>query len=476
MMKTMIAENGVTFKELEKNIYKWICELGQSFTKEFLERYDRMLMKERDKTKYRHKGLRQTTIKTVYGEVTYNRAVYEVVEEDGTKHFVYLLDETLELENIGLISINMAELLVKGITEQSYRACAAQVSEMTGQTISAMGVWNVIQALGAKVCEEEKELTDAHKQGKIHGEKESPVLFEEADGVYIKLQGKDRKKSKQDKAEIKIGIAYDGWKKTSQDRYALVNKVIVAGFAHAKEFHEYREAAIAEKFNLDEVCQRILNADGASWIKKVKDKSTCFQLDPFHRNKAVKEKIHDKTAQKDVLELLEEQDIEGVFHYLELYKNSLSEAAEIEDTEELIHYYENNREGLLPYQAQGLELPENPEGLEYRNMGTMENHVWSVIAKRMKHNHTSWSKRGGNHLAKILAKKCSGKLYEVTEKLKRPVFEEEKVEELYGEILLSAKVPKKDGKGYEYPVFGHVVGLEGKVRGDRRKLLAMAGY
>lgn len=476
MMKTMIAENGVTFKELEKNIYKWICELGQSFTKEFLERYDRMLMKERDKTKYRHKGLRQTTIKTVYGEVTYNRAVYEVVEEDGTKHFVYLLDETLELENIGLISINMAELLVKGITEQSYRACAAQVSEMTGQTISAMGVWNVIQALGAKVCEEEKELTDAHKQGKIHGEKESPVLFEEADGVYIKLQGKDRKKSKQDKAEIKIGIAYDGWKKTSEDRYALVNKVIVAGFAHAKEFHEYREAAIAEKFNLDEVCQRILNADGASWIKKVKDKSTCFQLDPFHRNKAVKEKIHDKTAQKDVLELLEEQDIEGVFHYLELYKNSLSEAAEIEDTEELIHYYENNREGLLPYQAQGLELPENPEGLEYRNMGTMENHVWSVIAKRMKHNHTSWSKRGGNHLAKILAKKCSGKLYEVTEKLKRPVFEEEKVEELYGEILLSAKVPKKDGKGYEYPVFGHVVGLEGKVRGDRRKLLAMAGY
>lgn len=476
MMKSMIAEKGVTFKELEKNIYKWICELGQNFTKEFLERYDQMLMKERDKTRYRHKGLRKTTIKTVYGEVTYSRAVYEVIEEDGTKHFVYLLDETLELENVGLISTNMAELLVKGITEQSYRACAAQVSEMTGQTISAMGVWNVIQALGEKVCEEEKELTEAHKQGKVHGEKESPVLFEEADGVYIKLQGKDRKSNKQDKAEIKIGIAYDGWKKTGQNRYALENKVIVAGFSHAKEFHEYREAAIAEKFNLDEVCQRILNADGASWIKRVKDKSTCFQLDPFHRNKAVKEKIHDKKAQNDILELLEEQDIAGVFHYLELYKNSLSEESEIEDVKELIRYYENNKEGLLPYQSQGLELPENPEGLEYRNMGTMENHVWSVIAKRMKHNHTSWSKRGGNHLAKILAKKCSGKLYEVTEKLKYPVFEEEKVEELYGEILMSGKVAKKIGKGYEYPVIGHMVGLEGKIQGERKKLLAMAGF
>ena len=327
-----------------------------------------------------------------------------------------------------------------------------------------------------KVCEAEKELPQAHKQGIVHGEKEVPVLFEEADGVYIKLQGKDRRKNGQDKAEMKIGIAYDGWKRIGKDRYELANKVIVAGFAHAKEFHEYREAAIAEIFNLDEVSQRILNADGASWIKKVKDKSTCFQLDPYHRNKVIKEKIHDKQAQKDILNLLQEEKIEEVFHYLELYKNSLSEDAEIEDAEELTGYYENNREGLLPYQSQGLELPENPEGLEYRNMGTMENHVWSVIAKRMKHNHTSWSKRGGNHLAKILAKKCSGKLYEVTEKLKRPIFEEEKVEELYGEILMSAKAPKKDGKGYAYPAIGHVVGLEGKTRGDRRKLLAMAGY
>ena len=476
MMKSMITENELTFKELEKNIYSWICQIGRDFTKEFLERYDRMLMEDRDKSKYRHKGSRQTTIKTVYGEVTYSRAVYGVTEEDGYRHYVYLLDETLELDNIGLISTNMAELLVKGITELSYRECASKISKMTGQTISAMGVWNVIQALGEKVCEEETVLVEEHKKGQIRGEKEVPVVFEEADGVYIKLQGKDRKEAKRDKAEIKIGIAYDGWKKTGKDRYELSNKVVVAGFARAKEFQEYREAAIAEKFNLDEVSQRILNADGASWIKQVKDKSTCFQLDPFHRNKAVKEKIHNRKAVRDIMELLETERIEELFEYLEVYKNSLGDDAEIDDAEELIRYYENNREGLRPYQSQELDLPEHPEGLEYRNMGTMENHVWSVIARRMKHNHTSWSRSGGNHLAKILAKKCSGKLYEVTEKLKRPVFEEEKVEELYGEILLSAKAPKKDGKGYAYPVIGHLVGLEGSIRGDGQKLLAMAGY
>ena len=44
------------------------------------------------------------------------------------------------------------------------------------------------------------------------------------------------------------------------------------------------------------------------------------------------------------------------------------------------------------------------------------------------------------------------------------------------EILSASKIKKRTGKGYEYPAIGHVVGLEGKFRGDRRKLLAMAGY
>lgn len=176
------------------------------------------------------------------------------------------------------------------------------------------------------------------------------------------------------------------------------------------------------------------------------------------------------------MDLLENCKIEELFEYLEIYRDSLCEDKEIEDANELLSYYKNNREGLIPYQMQGLELPENPEGLEYRNMGTMENHVWSVIARRMKHNHSSWSRRGGNHLAKILAKKCSGRLYEVTERLRCPLFEEEKVEELYEEILMAGKVAKKVGKGYEYPKIGHVVGLDGPITGDGRRLLAMVGY
>jgi len=32
MMDTMIKENGVTFKDLEKNIFAWVCQIGQQKT------------------------------------------------------------------------------------------------------------------------------------------------------------------------------------------------------------------------------------------------------------------------------------------------------------------------------------------------------------------------------------------------------------------------------------------------------------
>ena len=369
-MNTIIKENGLNFKELEQKIYNQICEAGRDYTRQILEMYDSYLNKNRDRKVYRNKGLRVTTIKTVYGEVTYKRTIYQTTNEDGKQIFVYLLDETLELEKVGLISTNLAEKLVHGITEMSYRECAAKITETTGQSISAMGVWNVIQALGEKVVEEEKELVAANKQGLIQGTEITRVLFEEADGVYLSLQGKDRKKNYKGKAEMKVAVAYEGWRKRGKDRYELSNKVVVAGFSKAKEFHEYREAAIAEKYDIDEIKVRLLNADGASWIKKVKDKSTHFQLDPFHKYKAIKEKIKDKVAVANIIELLDSRQLEEMFNYLEMYSNSV-DIPDGEKVQELIKYFENNRDGLIPYQERDIELPPLSDGLEYKSMGTM---------------------------------------------------------------------------------------------------------
>ena len=475
-METMIKQDGISFKELEQEIFRKICEAGRQITVKILEEYDQYLMNSRDRKTYRNKGKRQTTIKTVYGEVTYSRTVYEITDEYGTKRFVYLLDETLELENIGLISENYASMLVAGITEMSYRTCAEKMSRMTGQSISAMGVWNVIQALGGTVCEKEKELVKAHREGQVKGIRKAPVLFEEADGVWISLQGRDRRKNGFDKAEMKVSIAYDGWKHEGGQRYKLDGKVSTAGFEKAKDFQEAREAMIASEYDLDETELRLLNGDGAKWIKNVKDKSTVFQLDPFHRNKAVRENIKDGRARQEIHEYLDNCDLDGLFEYLEMYRDSLEEEEWAEKAGILTEYFRSNREGLLPYRKMGLDIPESPEGLCYRDMGTMENHVCSIIAHRMKGRRCSWTLKGGNHLAKILAKKQMGRLYEVTERLKKPLFEKEKVDEIADRILSAKQSAEQIGKGYGYPVKGHLPILDHAIIGDGHKRRMMAGF
>lgn len=52
----------------------------------------------------------------------------------------------------------------------------------------------------------------------------------------------------------------------------------------------------------------------------------------------MRERIHNPKAVKEIMELLEEEKIEKMFEYLEVYQNSLSEDGEIEDVEELIQY------------------------------------------------------------------------------------------------------------------------------------------
>ena len=71
-MNTILAENLVSFKELEQKIFAFVCELGREITQIMLESYDKELAEGRDKKIYRDKGTRNTSIKTVYGEVSYS--------------------------------------------------------------------------------------------------------------------------------------------------------------------------------------------------------------------------------------------------------------------------------------------------------------------------------------------------------------------------------------------------------------------
>jgi len=445
MINIIVDEMGLSFNRLEKEIYDYGCQVAREILKNILEEIDNRLAEERDKSEYRHKGTRDTTIKTLMGEVEFSRVVYESKDDEGRKIYKYLLDELLGFDTIGQISTNLAEKIVENASITSYRNAADNITELTGQSISHGGVWNVVQALGQKVKEEETELAKAAEKNQLRGEREVPVLFEEADGVYINIQGKDRPKSGK-KLEMKVAVAYEGWKKAGKDRYELVNKVACAGFEDAPEFYKRKEAMIAREYNVDEIQMRILNGDGAAWIKHGIDDTVHYQLDPFHKHKAILRNVKEVEQRKSILELLNGNKIDESLEYIAGLVNNTEDEKEQKKLKDLYSYFKENRDGLISYQERGIEIPEAPIGLEYRNLGTMEHHICDIIAQRMKHRKASWSIEGAGNLGKLLAAKASRRLNEVVEKYSKIVLPEEKTAEII-QILSASKAPKKDGKG-----------------------------
>ena len=63
----------VGFKDIERQIYDAVCRAARQITKDLLEQLDKHLMNTRDKKRYANKQIRRATVKTVYGEVEYNR-------------------------------------------------------------------------------------------------------------------------------------------------------------------------------------------------------------------------------------------------------------------------------------------------------------------------------------------------------------------------------------------------------------------
>ena len=209
MMNTIVDDKRISFKELEQKIFQFVCLIAREITRIMLESYDKGLFSGRDRQKYRDKGVRQTTIKTIYGEVTYKRHVYQTFREDGSKAYVYLLDEQMGMEKIGLISTNLAEKIAETVAESPYRVSADQISSTCGQSISAQGAWNLMQQLGERISEEERYAVKEMDAGQSRGEREVPVLFEEMDGVWLRMQDKRHKKMK--KQEMKVFTMYEGW-------------------------------------------------------------------------------------------------------------------------------------------------------------------------------------------------------------------------------------------------------------------------
>ena len=411
-MSIIVKEKLVSFKELEQKIYQYFCELAREATSIILEEYDRELAEGRDKKNYRDKGPRTTSIKTVYGEVTYNRHVYRTTLEDGHTAHVYLLDEAMHMDKIGLISTNLAEKIAMEVAESPYRVTAEAISNTCGQSISHGGVWHLVQQLGERINREEE----------------------------------------QQVAQMKSFTMYEGWDAEMErsGRSTLVGKKVLVGMGSSREFHEKREAMIRKIYDADEISQRILNGDGGNWIKEAYDPDVIFQLDRYHIFQEILRRIKDKSAQKEIRRLFELEQLDEMFEYIEAYANSVAsddpEDNASNNAKKLYQYLASNRSGLLSYQHQGIKIPDAPEGVLYKGMGVQENQNCTVITQRMKGGRKRWSENGADNMANVLYRKENKELVETIERYTDGLVFSMQMSEVLP-ILSAAKAPKRDGKG-----------------------------
>lgn len=396
----------VNFNEMVSEIFDGLMACGRDIVKTYLEKEDEQLLEERDRKRYRSKGKRKTAVKTKLGAIEYERRIYFDTEQN---KYVYLLDESISAQDVGLVDEQMCQSISDMICAMPYRKVAESISETTGLDISHQAVWNIVQKLGERQREKTSEFTELSKEKMLVGSVETKLLYEEADGDWLKLQGEDRKKYGSSK-EMKIGIAYDGVihhkMKNGKIRCELDNKVAYASFESASEFRKHKEAVIASKYNLDEIELRVKNGDGAQWIQKEPDCECICVLDKYHRNKKITECVSDKKAADILRKLLLSGQYQLLLDTIEAYINSAEDEKQAAKMRELYTYYSENFDALPEYFSRGIKIPKTrkPGVVHHARLGSMESNVFTLIGNRMKGGRACWSVNGGNNLAALLCR------------------------------------------------------------------------
>ena len=444
------------FENFVSMVYQSVLKMGREIVGQTLEKLDESLKEDRDRKRFRCKGLRKTCVKTIMGPVEYRRRVYMDMAAVEKKQCVYLLDEAIDIPRVGLFSMDLCRQAAKLICETNYRGTARAISEMTGMSISHQAVHNMIRKLGeSQAAAIEKHATLAQNNQGL-GKIETPILYEENDGIWLKLQGKSRKEHGPSK-EMKVGIAYDGVRYMpcgkKKKRRILDNKIAYASFESATVFKKQKEGLVASRYNVNEIQLRVYNGDGANWMQKKNGDNCISVLDEFHRNKKITECVKDTAFAKLLGDLLHKKEIDTLLMCIEAQINSISDENEIEKLQELLRYYTDNKENLLGYYDRGIDIPptRNPGEIHHARLGAMESNVYTLIGNRMKDRRACWSIRGANNLALILcAYHTSGleslfyDLDDIPAPQKEPEFEDTLP------VCGASKIPVREGKGYEY--------------------------
>ena len=455
----ILSNEKINFNSIEEKIYRDMMKLGRETIQEQIRLLDKLIKDYRDKDVFKCKDMQPTTIKSRLGEIPISRRRY-TMKINGIKKSIYLLDELLEINEFGLYSQSVLEMIVREITKKSYRETARTISEDTDSTISYSAIRNIILKLGDKIKKLEEEKIKLYDEGKIEGTKEVEYIFCEHDGIYVKKQKskkhkgkkkfkvkhfkkKNGKKSKKKKngIELKIAVIHEGKEPRYTNDYKLKNKIIVGTAQKASDLKKIEDTIIGTTYQESKIKNVIINGDGADWTGTiVEGAKELFQLDMAHIQKKIYTAVSDEEYLTKMQKIVYTEQAKDIFSLIYNYKVELKEdkkTEELEKVKELEEYLKNNEKGLQRYQYKLGYKEEQLENLKEKlpSLGSEESHMYCVCRDRMKKNRTSWSKEGSEALLKVIMNKMNGTIVEIITKRA-----EEKIRE---ELAQRIPEPKK---------------------------------
>lgn len=375
----------LTIKELEQWLFRKMQDTFASIMKTVLEFWDEEILKHRDRSRYRVKDERETSIYTVFGNIRYKRRLYY---DRKTGKYVYLLDRLLKFEGGGKISPHLEETVIAFASEgPSYRDSAERLKQLLGYHVLSH------EAIRGKLIEKSEK-----QQVKVAKRRPARVLFVEADGLYTKLQ-RSQKKGK----ENAIAVVHEGWEKNGK-RVSLRNKQY---YLHegGGDFWEGFGEFLTERYEIDEQTWLVVNGDGANWIKECESyfHQCLFMLDRFHVARELKRFVgHLPKVWREVRSALAKQDATALMAAIE-------GVAEVEIAEEhrqewraYRSYLKQHKSHLEDYRktlrAHGIDT----SGM--RPMGSAEAQM-RIFAKRTKRGGYSWSERGVSAMLRTIMRR-----------------------------------------------------------------------
>jgi hypothetical protein len=452
-------------KEYDVSKLELLCyQAGLQFAKDLFAYYLKEIDEDIRETRnigdiyYKNKGCSLSTVKTLMGPVDYSRHGYEYEYTDKEtgeikKKKTFLLNEKAHFELIGKMSVNVAYAAAHLICEQSYRQVSESLENMTGIVISPQGVWNLIQRLAERL-EIKIDGIDQNVPSENTAKKAASVILEEADGIYLSMRGSDRPENGRSR-EMKVATFYEGSCKMNRSKrteYKCVNKKYMVGFEEPGEFFEKKEAYLAECYDVQKIKTRLVSYDGAHWIKNMYRAFTSgkvhFQLDTYHRNKALLGLSPSQRA--EIHGYFKMHEISKALDALRRFYRETSDEEKKKKILSVYKYYKNNKDGLIPItQRVGVTLPELPDGIEYRSLGTMECSVGNLVARRMKKRKAAWSCRGAKNLAWLIGLKLCGDMKSRIEGLSDDrICLETSAHYNANEVLSAAAIKTISGSGY----------------------------